>query len=249
MMENRIIFVDTLDSTNARMKSTQTAFPHACALACRCQTAGRGQRGNSWEAAPGLNVTMSVMLRHDRPIPAASQFLVSEAVSVAIVDVLRRYLGDDSHVSVKWPNDIYVTDRKICGILIENSLSGAMLAHSVAGIGLNVNQDLFESPAPNPVSMLQVAGTRFDVAEVTEAVRAAIERLYPLCIDAPDELHRRYRAMLWRRHGLHPYVDTATGSPFMAAIEDVEPSGHIILRTADGTLRRYAFKEMQAQLS
>ncbi|MDE6431375.1 MAG: biotin--[acetyl-CoA-carboxylase] ligase, partial [Duncaniella sp.] len=120
-------------------------------VSARRQTAGRGQRGNSWESAPGKNITMSILLRPEGLHPSR-QFVISRAVSLAITGVLRRYMPA-SAVRVKWPNDIYVDDRKICGILIENVISSASIRQSVVGIGINVNQRRFLSDAPNPVSM------------------------------------------------------------------------------------------------
>ncbi len=147
--------------------------PHGYVLMAREQTAGRGQRGNSWEAAPGMNVTMSVMLR-PQGLPAAAQFAISEAVAMGVVDLLDS-LGVDG-ARVKWPNDIYVGDRKVCGILIENSLCGTIVGRSVAGVGLNVNQREFVGGAPNPVSLRQLLGRDLDV-ESTGPVRSGAFRL------------------------------------------------------------------------
>ncbi|MDE5982764.1 MAG: biotin--[acetyl-CoA-carboxylase] ligase, partial [Duncaniella sp.] len=135
-----IITLPEAGSTNTELAAIAAESPHGTVVTTRCQTAGRGQRGNTWEAAPGRNITMSVLLKPET-ILAREQFAVSEAVSLAIVTVLRRHLPAEAHVAIKWPNDIYVNDLKICGILIENSLIGNRIGHSIAGIGININQE------------------------------------------------------------------------------------------------------------
>jgi len=247
--QGSVITIESVPSTNAYMGANASRFNHGDALLAVEQTAGRGQRGNSWEAEPGMNVTMSVMLRHES-LSARSQFIVSEAVAMAVAGVLVRHLGADSGVSVKWPNDIYVGDKKICGILIENVLSGTSLSRSIAGIGLNVNQTLFLSSAPNPVSMRGITGQLYDVAKIAGEVTAELVDLYDRHIAGNDfePLHRRYMDMLWRRDGYHPYIDTATGSGFLARIAGVELTGHIRLLTEKGEERVYAFKEVMARL-
>ena len=150
-----IIRLDNVDSTNTYLSGIASNSPHGtCVLADR-QSAGRGQRGNTWESEPGKNLTFSVLLRPDG-LHASQQFRISQAVSLAITDTLDGFLPEGIEAKVKWPNDIYVGNRKICGILIENTLCGAAIQHSIIGIGLNINQRDFLSDAPNPVSLYQL---------------------------------------------------------------------------------------------
>lgn len=244
-----ITYLQEVTSTNTYMAAHAADMTHGSVVAAHSQIAGRGQRGNTWESQPGMNVTMSMML-HPKEVSAREQFLVSEAVAAGVALTLRRYLGDDAGVCVKWPNDIYVHDRKICGILIENVLAGSSIARSIAGIGLNVNQRQFLSDAPNPVSMFQIAGREFPLDGILDSVRRDILELYERYIATADRegLHRLYTSMLWRRTGMYPYLDTATGNRFTAAIHDVALTGHITLCDTEGTLRRYAFKEVAAIL-
>lgn len=244
MTELRYIHLERADSTNSRLSAMADA-PHGTVVSCREQTAGRGQRGNSWEAAPGLNITLSMLLRPEA-VAAREQFAISEAVALGVRDTLRHFLGRGAQIAVKWPNDIYVADSKICGILIENTLSGARIDRSIVGIGLNVNQERFESDAPNPVSMLQIAGRTFPLDEVETTLCRTIASLFDTYIAAGrlDELHAIYRESLWRREGLHPYLDTATGERFDAAIHNIGPMGHLTLRDSGSRLRTFAFKEV-----
>lgn len=225
---------------------------HGTVVRAVAQTAGRGQRGNTWESAPGANATFSIVLR-PTGWGASRQFEISMVISLAIVRVLRSILGKDfpEPVRVKWPNDIYVADRKICGILIENTLSGNIIERMIAGIGININQKEFVSNAPNPVSLWQIGGTELDVETIVREVARAILDDTGQYIAAPDPhgLTGSYFSTLWRGDGgMYGWVDTATGKTFRAAITEVASSGIITLRHADGSLHTYAFKEIQAIL-
>ena len=219
---------------------TRPDMPHGHVIMATAQTAGRGQRGNSWEATPGLNITLSMLLRPTQ-LHAREQFAISEAVALGVVHTLHHY-GIESYV--KWPNDIYAaTDMKICGILIENTITGMYIDHSIAGIGLNVNQTEYLSDAPNPISMSMITGRRYDTTEVarlmTDSILAMTRR------DSAD-LHAEYMQRLWRSEGYHPYRDTATGQVFDARIADVASTGHMTLMLQNGETRIYAFKEVAA---
>lgn len=235
----RLITLDSTPSTSSYIAGIAATLPHGAVVTAYAQTAGRGQRGNSWEAEPGANLTFSMLLRPDG-IRAAEQFSLSEAVALGIASVLQQYLPG-TPVRIKWPNDIYAADRKICGILIENSLVGPVIRHSIAGIGINVNQTVWRSDAPNPVSMAQIAGHAFNTDEVLGRVCDAI--MHELTLPVTDR-HDRYMASLWGRDGL-TYRDTATGEIFRAAIHTIAPDGMMTLAPADGSpMRTYAFKEV-----
>ena len=128
------IHLESIRSTNTYLAQNAEGAVHGTVVYADCQTAGRGQRGNSWESADFKNITMSMLLRPANVKPSC-QFWLSEAVALAVVHTLDRYI--DNGVSIKWPNDIYWNDRKICGILVEHSLSGGKIDHTIAGIGLN----------------------------------------------------------------------------------------------------------------
>ncbi len=224
--------IDSCRSTSSELDRTA---PHGFALMAREQTAGRGQRGNSWEAEPGKNITLSVMLRPDN-LPALRQFEISEAVALGVADTVES-LGIEG-VAVKWPNDIYVGDRKIAGILIENSIRGANIAYSVAGIGLNVNQTEFRSDAPNPVSIAQLTGRSYDLVELASAmVSRILDRLGRVN-------HAEYRRRLWRGTGLWRWT-TPDGNEFEAEIVDVAPDGML---TLSGCPSPFAFKQLSPLL-
>lgn len=232
-----IIELDSCRSTNSELAARAATLPAGAIVTTRCQTAGRGQRGNSWEAEPGQNLTFSMLLRPE-DFHAARQFELSEAVALGVADALRPLLpGHD--VTVKWPNDVYVGDRKICGILIEHSLAGAMIGHTIAGVGINVNQREFLSDAPNPVSIVQLTGSPTPLRELLESVGEAIVRRLS---QAPAACHADYLASLWHRRGGR-YREAATGREFTADVVDVAPTGVLTL-SAPGDPAGYLFKQV-----
>ena len=230
-MEWEIVHIDETDSTNQWMKHhlSDTDF---CVVA-DYQTAGRGCGSNTWESERGQNLLFSVLL-HPLSVPASKQFHISMAVSVAISEALEQYIGD---VSIKWPNDIYWRNGKICGILIEQTLKGTAIRECIVGVGLNVNQRAFHSSAPNPVSLWQISGQPTDRMLLLNDILQRLKRLMA------EDVRQRYLQRLYRRRGFHPYTD-ARGA-FMAEIASVEDDGHLLLRDDSGHERRYAFKEVQ----
>ena len=279
----RFIELDEVASTNSFLADYRPLEPTEMTLVtAEYQTAGRGQAGNSWESAPGQNLLFSLLL-HPTFLPPTFLFLLSEAIALAIRDTLASILGNpknrhaalplsdltipsanlSSSVTVKWPNDIYVDDRKIAGILIENQLSGQHIGRCIIGCGININQTEFHSDAPNPVSLRQLLGYDLTRTLVLDAIITAFRRHYSALrttFSSPEpvddkaangcrsviskSLHASYLDALYRRTGLHPYLDATSPTPFLAEVADVEPSGHLILRDTEGHLRRYAFKEV-----
>ena len=238
-MSINFIHLPEVDSTNTWLRNHAAALPHGTAVTATTQTAGRGQRGNTWESAPGANLTFSLLLRPDR-FPAARQFHISEAVALGVVLSLQPLLPHHS-VTVKWPNDIYVGDRKICGILIENSLEGPNISHSIAGIGINVNQERFLSDAPNPVSLYQLTDRKYLLQTL---LRSVCRNIITLLRHDSEKLHSLYLHHLYARHGAR-YRDTATQRIFCATIHDIAPDGMLTLcDNTDSTLHTYAFKEV-----
>lgn len=204
------------------------------------QTAGRGQRGNSWEAAEGKNLLFSFLVRPSFLL-ARNQFLLSQITSLAIKEELDNYAEG---FSIKWPNDIYWKDKKICGMLIENDLSGMYITQSIAGIGVNINQEQFTSPAPNPISLKQITGNEYDKEEILGNI---LNRYYSYYADLQNgntgHIIEKYGNALFRKKEIHPYMD-ANGK-FQAEIIGVEPDGQLILKDEDGKERKFMFKEVQ----
>jgi BirA family biotin operon repressor/biotin-[acetyl-CoA-carboxylase] ligase len=261
--EPRLIHIKETDSTNKLMQmvSQTEELPSGSIVWADFQTAGRGQTGNSWESEAGENLTFSILLRPAN-VPANRPFVLSEIASMSVKYTLDKYI---SGISVKWPNDVYCGNRKITGMLIENTTRQGKIAQSIIGIGINVNQTEFRSNVPNPVSMAQIAGRPFDRLSIMNDFRRLfagqcerLENLYSIPLSAPDAcavkqseplnnsgfeaIHRDYLDALYRKDGYHKYSDA--DGVFEARIYDVEPTGHLILERTNSVLSRYAFKEV-----
>lgn len=237
-MEVTLIRLEEVDSTNNYLRNYVPAEGEEATL-CMAdyQKAGRGCGSNSWESERGKNLLFSLLI-HPQEIAARDQFHISMSISLAVRDALTSFGMDD--ISVKWPNDVYWRDKKICGILIENRLAGSFIRDSIIGIGLNVNQQQFLSDAPNPVSMRQILGHDVDREQVLRRIVDAFK--YSPCMI--DYTAMRYNAMLYRKgRGLFTFID-AEGE-FRAEVVGVDHDGHLNLKREDGRLVQYAFKEVQ----
>lgn len=235
-----IVTLDECASTNTVLAS-MTEAASGTVVAARRQTAGRGQRGNSWEAEPGRNLTFSQLLR-PRRLQAARQFELSMVVSLAIADAIDAHLPAGIRTAVKWPNDIYIGREKVCGILIENKLAGPCIDRAIVGAGINVNQRVFTSDAPNPTSIIHHnGGTETDLDAFLQEVTALIAGRFEAYEAAPDPeaLKGAYMERLIRTSGSHLFSDAAHGT-FEAHITDVATDGTLTL--SNGC--RYAFKEV-----
>lgn len=241
-----IIPVESATSTSTLMAERVDALEHGDVISTLRQTKGRGQRGNSWESEDGKNLTFSMLLL-PKTIDASRQFELSQIVSIAVALELRQLLATDE-VRIKWPNDIYYRDSKICGMLIEHVISGTSIARSIAGIGINVNQEQFLSDAPNPISMWQISGMQYDLDLLLEGIVDRIQDDFNEYEHAPDPraLAATYRALLWRGEGYWPYRDNVRGIDIEARVADIAPSGLLTLETRDGQTYTYAFKEVTA---
>ena len=227
-------------STNAEAKNP--CYAHGDVVVALEQTAGRGQRGNKWDSAAGQNLTLSLIWKPDF-LAAKEQFLLSEAVALALVDALKTY---DIEATIKWTNDIYVGDDKICGVLIEHDLgTEGMLARTIVGIGLNINQREFAEWVPNPTSIALLTGEERNINEVFERLYDALESRYEQLKGSPEKLQSDYHAHLYRKGEEHTYA-LPSGEKFEATLEGVKPTGELALRhKADGQLRHYLFKEVE----
>lgn len=245
-MMPRIIRLQKTDSTNNYLHALARPeqLGEGSVVWAEFQTAGRGQIGNSWESAEGENLTFSVVL-YPTFLLVNRQFLISQITALSVKQTLDRYVDD---ITVKWPNDIYWRDRKICGMLIENDLAGQFIYSSILGIGININQKEFKSNAPNPVSLYQIIGKRTDREKFLQEFLERLYANYLLLLQEKEVLiQEAYRQSLYRREGFYLYED-ANGR-FEAAIEEIEPSGYLHLRLRDNTIRRYEFKEVRFVMS
>ena len=247
-----IIWLDEVDSTNNEAARRISDIDNLSVLSAVRQTGGRGQRGNIWLGGEGENLTFSIVLKFSdeagdqMPIAAYDQFAVSEAAALSVVDFLAEH---DVEAKIKWPNDIYAGDRKICGILIENSVTGTDLTRSIIGIGLNINQCNFDVSLPNPTSMLLEtgAGSPFDLKDCLEnfmEIFSGYVRRYLNVTGGLARLRRMYLSQMWRKDEKSAYQDNRTGKRFEGKICGLSDVGHLLVMTEEGGLMEFAFKEI-----
>lgn len=241
-MNIKRIRLDHTDSTNHYLQSHKEG--NECdadivAVTAEYQSDGHGQGSNNWESERGKNLLCSLLVR-PKGVKAAAQYVLSMGAALSVMDALAAYTAD---ISVKWPNDIYYKDRKICGILITCSLSGAYVTDCICGIGLNINQTCFTSDAPNPISLAQIIAAETDREAVLNRIIEAFKR-YLERIDCGDYrfVSSLYKASLYRKDGFHTYRDSH--GLFEATIDDVKDNGHLVLKDRTGQRHTYAFKEV-----
>jgi BirA family transcriptional regulator, biotin operon repressor / biotin---[acetyl-CoA-carboxylase] ligase len=199
------------------------------------QYSGRGQRGNLWISEPGKNLTFSVLLKpHVRP---DEQFVLTQMVALAVADYLSSKVA---HVSIKWPNDILVNERKICGILIESSLSGAVFQFVIAGVGLNINQTVFRNP--RATSLKLETGKEFNLnTELQDVLQKLEVRYLQLREGNAAKLQQDYLKKLYRLGEQHEFKTPR--ELFKGSIESVDEQGRLIIKTEIGS-KAFNLKEI-----
>ena len=203
-----IIWLESVDSTNEEAKRHISDIDNLSVLSALEQTAGRGQRGNKWTSNTGENLMFSIVLK-DPKISARDQFVLNEIASLAVVDFLSMH---GISARIKWPNDIYVGLKKICGILIENSLHGTAISSSIIGIGLNINQRNFNVNLPNPTSMVlcRAEDGPFDIhrcfEEFMDIFTSWHDRFLTSACDL-SPLRQSYLSSLWRSGKPSRFID------------------------------------------
>jgi BirA family biotin operon repressor/biotin-[acetyl-CoA-carboxylase] ligase len=239
---SEIIFKENLPSTNTYTSQIlrSNSLKEGTIIYTNYQLAGRGQAGNGWESEDGKNLLFSILLFPSMVIPA-DQFTISMAISLGICDFLESYIP---HCSIKWPNDIYVNNDKIAGILIENTIMGSTLENSVAGIGLNVNQEKFLSAAPNPVSMKIITGTDYNLEESLSQLVTHLDKRYKQVISENFVLLRNeYISKLFRLNEWASFRDQ--NGIFKGRIISVSENGRLQVEVDSEFNKEYSFKEIE----
>ena len=250
---DRIQWFDKVDSTNTRLAAAKENLPAGTVFAARWQSAGKGQRGNRWESREGENLTFSVLWK-PASLPAAAQFSLSEAAALGVADYL---VEEGVAACIKWPNDILVGGKKICGMLLEHSLAADKLADSVVGIGLNINQRSF-GEAPNATSLVLVTGVERNIRQELPRLLVHLDRRFAQTATETgrralreDSLNRLFQKNEW-----HTYVDRRDADPLLPTTRSVDgtrfegriigltPSGLLQMERRDGALLEFAFKEI-----
>ncbi len=239
--EPKIIRLETVKSTNDYLqeKINELIMYNKVIVIASVQTGGKGYSNNKWESEPGKNLTISYLFRPDFLMPE-KQFLISKFISLGIIDFLELYLLD---LHIKWPNDIYANDKKIAGILIENSIIGDELYYSVAGIGINVNQEIFSQNLINPISMKNITGFEYSLDDCLDILMTMIENRYNTLKEAPDIIDKDYLTYLYRYNIFHPF--RFENKWFNGKITGLDSSGRLVIEKENGVVNIYGFKEVE----
>jgi BirA family biotin operon repressor/biotin-[acetyl-CoA-carboxylase] ligase len=240
LIGSNIIFRENLSSTNDYLDHLIKSrdLQEGTIVHTNYQLEGKGQIGNRWESEDGKNLLLSILLLPNM-IEPSDQFIISRMISVGIIDFLKRYLPV---CKIKWPNDIYVNDDKIAGILIENIILEEKIQYSIAGIGLNINQKKFHSGAPNPVSLSLLTGIEYDLSTCLTQLASDIDYRYKQLIADSEKLKNEYISNLYRFNEMHKFRDD-TGI-FTGQIISVADSGLLKIEKVNGEIREYSYKEV-----
>lgn len=236
---------DELSSTNdwASELMAKSRPPEGMVIRADTQTAGRGQFGSPWLSSPGENLLFSVIL-YPNWLAVNNQFYLSMAVALALHDAVQQ-----PDASIKWPNDLYLGDKKTAGILIQNSINGTTLQSAIVGIGLNVNQLAFDPTLPNPTSLAAFTGQAQDLDAVMERFFSCLEQRYlELKAGRLMAVKTAYEWLLFRKDQLSGFIRTADGSQFEGIIRGIAESGQLEVEIIGAGTELFDLKALQIQL-
>lgn len=222
----------------------QGEIQHGMAVFAHEQTAGKGQRGKNWVSEKCSNIALSILLNpYSLSIP--DQFKLSVCIAVSVWDLFSKYAGDET--KIKWPNDLYWRDRKAGGILIENDIQSSQSSvgrwrWAVIGVGININQSVFDTDLPNPVSLKQITGKNYEPIELAKELCSVIENNYQLLIAGSYEvLFKKYQAHLYKKD---EKVKLKKGNRvFETTIKGVSTTGQLIIENS--IEERFEFGEIE----
>jgi BirA family biotin operon repressor/biotin-[acetyl-CoA-carboxylase] ligase len=241
-IDKNLIELDSIDSTNNYAKEllSNSRPIEGTTITAKDQFAGRGQMGNTWQSTAGKNLTISVILYPDF-LEADKQFFLNMAVALAIKDFCESTLNDE--IKIKWPNDIYFHDKKLGGVLIENTIQGNKISSSVIGIGININQEEFDPGLPNPTSFIQIRNSPSDISNLIEELCSYLEKYYLQLRQLHfNFLDKGYTEALYRYQQTHEFKKGDT--VFKGEINGVTKDGKLIIHS-NGKELKFGFKEVE----
>ncbi|MBK9061077.1 MAG: biotin--[acetyl-CoA-carboxylase] ligase [Flavobacteriales bacterium] len=242
-----VIVLDTVDSTNnyAATALSRQELRHGSVIMAMEQTAGRGQRGREWIAAPGLDLTASLVLLPER-FPAAGQFNLAKATALAVHDVVSgAHPGSKAthqEARIKWPNDVLIGRNKVAGILIVNELKGPYVASSVVGIGINVNSTGLPSELA-ATSLLQETRAVHPLRTVLTELCGRMQHWWAVLEGSPEAVAHAYADRLWAKGRFSTF--TLDGAEFTARPLDVDGSGRLIVEDEEGRVAAYGLERLR----
>jgi BirA family transcriptional regulator, biotin operon repressor / biotin---[acetyl-CoA-carboxylase] ligase len=230
---SNIVHLSETGSTNEYIiQLLQRSRPdHGTVFITDNQTQGRGMDNNTWESEPGKNLTFSILL-YPTFLPVDKQFSLNQAIALGISEFVKSKIVHEN-VTIKWPNDIYIHNKKVCGTLIQSSIMGQSFDHVVVGIGLNVNQSVFRSTAPNPVSLLNATQQEYDLEALLPELCINLDfRYQQLQSGEPGLIHSEYLSRLYRFNQWNNY--SIKGAQFEARITGISEYGQLLLEGKEG---------------
>ena len=237
----KFIILESVDSTNnyAMAMVQKRVANSGDAVFAMEQTAGKGRRGKTWESQRGENIVLTI-IEQMQWVPMHQQFRVSIATALGCFDFFSKYLKEK--IKIKWPNDIFINDRKAGGILIENVVKGNLWQWAVIGIGLNINQLKFSNDKIKAISLRQITGETYDVVQLSKELHQSIlSRLDSLQSGEFSKLFDEYNENLFCRNQM---VRLKKGNiVFETKIEGISEAGELI--TKDVMERRFGFDEVE----
>lgn len=237
---NSIKRIDSTTSTNDELKSMGiNSLPNYFMLISDFQTAGRGRKKNIWESEKGKNLLSSILLFS--AIPVKLQYDISCLISLAVMRVLTNHCKINN-VYIKWPNDIYVKDKKIAGILVEHCINGQNIKYSIIGLGLNINQKIFSSHIPNPTSIILECKKEFDIEDIATNI---VQQLQQLCQLSHNELRAQIHQSLYKKDTLNRFELCKNGEIFSGYIRQIDDNGCLIIETSNRQLYKFELNEIK----
>ena len=239
-----LVTIKQVDSTNSFLKnllSNSKPVPEGTVIMAEEQYAGRGQQQNTWHSEPGKNLTFSLLLK-PHFLSVGDQFDLNRAASLGVYDALHPILGDE--LKIKWPNDIYYGDRKLGGMLIENTIQGGQLKDSVIGIGLNINQENFPSGASNATSVKQILQKDYDLTLLLSEICKYVEVYYlKLKAGQIDFVRNAYLSRLYWLNEVKSFE--SNDEVFNGTIKNVLPNGLLAIEDTNGRQLEFNLKELK----
>jgi BirA family biotin operon repressor/biotin-[acetyl-CoA-carboxylase] ligase len=238
----KVIKLDAIDSTNEFLKglSNKQELENFTVVTAESQSKGKGQMGAVWISESGKNLIMSLLVK-DFLSNICEIYNLNIAVSLAVIDVLETYKIPD--LSIKWPNDILSYNKKVGGILIENSIKSDGTIISIVGLGLNVNQTDFEN-LPKASSLAVICEKQFDKEELFFSIMAKIESNIKLWKQQSDFLWSDYTKKLFKKGIPMPFSDQ-NNQNFMGIIQGISSIGKLQVLLEDDRISEFDIKEIK----
>ena len=238
------VLLKEVDSTNNYLKqltSNYKPLPEGTVIMAENQYAGRGQQQNGWFAEAGKNLTISILLKPSF-LKITEQFDLVRAVSLGVFDAFEPLLGPA--LKIKWPNDIYCGERKLGGMLIENMIQGGQIKNAIAGIGLNINQDIFPDWVPNAISLKQILHADYDLKTLLSEICRHVEGWYlKLKAGKISDVRDSYLSRLYWLN--EPRAFKAKGDVFTGTIKSVRDNGLLVVDNNKQAEQEFSLKEIE----